>query len=116
MKNTRVARNTAKLSVYGTVRDLTEREQRRKQSAKERERPDTDTGEFFVLRVSKVFSAAHRNFSPRRIRSRLLKAAKGAIIFHFRYRASYRSLSRPALAESENRRGRVVSAVKNHWR
>lgn len=46
------------------------------------------------IRVSKVFSAARRNFSPGRLRSCLLKAAKGAIIFHLRYRAHPTSRAR----------------------
>jgi len=83
MKNTRVARNTAKLSACGAMKDLAERTEAPREGKIQIRRG------FSVLRVSKVFPAACRNFL-RRIRSCLLKAAKGAIIFHFRYRASCR--------------------------
>jgi len=55
--------------------------------------------EFLALYASLKFSSRRRNFSPGRFRSCLLKAAKGAIIFHLRYRAPY--LSRARVEETD---------------
>lgn len=86
----------------------------RRRAKRGEERSDTveDSGESLSLYASlKFFRGASKFLARQTPFLHLLRVAKGTIIFHLRYRATL-----PSRARGENRRGRVVSGVKNHWR
>jgi len=108
MKNAEVVRDTVILPVCTTMKDLTKgmasSETRRKEI-----RYSWRSGESLSPCASLKF------FRPKFLARQtpflhFLTVAKGAIIFHLRYRVPY------PLVRLEKTDGHVVSGVKNHWR